>query len=259
VDRVGEMRRVGPEDVGKTLTLEPTQEQVGHLFGDGVFSLKDLDRLRSENQRDPTFDVKWTVVPENVGMGIARRADEVPASLFQAANPVFILCFGLLFTSLWTALGRRKRDPSAPAKFGLGLGQLALGFGVLWYGSTVADARGMVSVVWLVLGYLLLTTGELCLSPVGLAMVTRLSPHVLVSTMMGTWFLATAFSGYLAAIISQFTGVTEGGAELPLPHETVGVYGSVFGKVAIAAGLSALAALALTPVLRRWMHQDQPH
>jgi POT family proton-dependent oligopeptide transporter len=214
--------------------------------------------LRSENQRDPTFDVKWTVVPENVGMGIARRADEVPASLFQAANPVFILCFGLLFTSLWTALGRRKRDPSAPAKFGLGLGQLALGFGVLWYGSTVADARGMVSVVWLVLGYLLLTTGELCLSPVGLAMVTRLSPHVLVSTMMGTWFLATAFSGYLAGWIAQFTGVSgegDGPQVIPPPIDTVHIYGDVFGQIGVIAIVSALFCFAISPMLRRGMHE----
>jgi POT family proton-dependent oligopeptide transporter len=104
-----------------------------------------------------------------------------------------------------------------------------------------------------------MTTGELCLSPVGLAMVTRLSPTVLVSTVMGTWFLATAFSQYLAAIISQFTGVSEGGAELPLPRETVGVYGSVFGKIAVTAALSSLVCFALTPLLRRWMHPGEPH
>ena len=79
-------------------------------------------------------------------------------------------------------------------KFALGLLQLGLGFGALWYGAQKADARGMVAVSWLLLGYLLHTTGELCLSPVGLSMVTKLSPRRLVSTVMGAWFLATAFS-----------------------------------------------------------------
>jgi proton-dependent oligopeptide transporter, POT family len=253
VDRVGEERHVAGADVGKRLTLEPTQEQVGYTNGDRVFTMTDLDRFRAKNA--PDAKLEWVVAPDNVGMGVARRADEVPASLFQAANPVFILTFGLLFTFVWTMLGRRNRNPSAAVKFALALAQLAAGFALYWYGARTADTRGMVAVSWLLFGYLLLTTGELCLSPVGLSMVTRLSPRVLVSTMMGTWFLATAFSQYLAAIISQFTGVSEGGAALPLPRETVAVYGGVFGKIAVVAALSALACFALAPTLRRWEHE----
>ncbi len=71
----------------------------------------------------------------------------------------------------------------------------------------------MVALIWLLLGYLLQTLGELCLSPVGLSMIVKLTPLRLVSTVMGGWFLATAFSQYLAAIISQFTGVSHGGEE----------------------------------------------
>lgn len=255
VDRVGEHRHLAAADVGTRLTLEPTQEQVGYTNGEHLFTMTDLDRFRAKNAPDAKLD--WVVARDNVGMGIARRADEVPASLFQAANPVFILTFGLLFTFVWTSLGRRGRDPSAAVKFALGLAQLAAGFALYWYGAKTADARGMVGVSWLLLGYLLLTTGELCLSPVGLSMVTRLSPRVLVSTMMGTWFLATAFSQYLAAIISQFTGVSEGGAALPLPRETVSVYGGVFGKIAVVAFLSALACFALAPTLKRWEHEPK--
>jgi POT family proton-dependent oligopeptide transporter len=255
VDRVGEQRLVASTDVGTRLMLEPTQEQVGYKNGDRVFTLTDLDRFREKNQ--PDAKLEWQVAPDNVGMGIARRADEVPASLFQAANPVFILCFGLGLTFVWTLLGRRGRDPGAAVKFALGLAQLAAGFALFWYGAETADSRGMVAVAWLLWGYLLLTTGELCLSPVGLSMVTRLSPKALVSTMMGTWFLATAFSQYLAAIISQFTGVSEGGAALPLPRETVAVYGGVFGKIAVVALLSAVGCLAISPVLRRWEHQSK--
>jgi POT family proton-dependent oligopeptide transporter len=118
-----------------------------------------------------------------------------------------------------------------------------------------------VAVIWLVLGYVLHTTGELCLSPVGLSMITKLSPKILVSTVMGAWFLATAFSQYLAAIISQFTGVSHGGGDenvIPIPLETVHVYGDVFKQIAIAAMICGGICLALSPILKAWMHSDLP-
>lgn len=181
--------------------------------------------------------------------------------MFQAINAVCILIFGLIFTALWTFLGTRGLEPSTPVKFALGLLQLGLGFAAFWYGAQNADARGMVAVGWLVLGYVLHTTGELCLSPVGLSMITKLSPKILVSTVMGAWFLATAFSQYLAAIISQFTGVSHGDSgetTIPVPLDTVHVYGSVFGKIAVAAVICGGICLLLAPILKKWMHADQP-
>jgi POT family proton-dependent oligopeptide transporter len=92
-------------------------------------------------------------------------------------------------------------------------------------------------------------------------MVTKLSPKVLVSTVMGGWFLATAFSQYLAAIISQFTNVSEGGggdAKIPIPAATVNIYGDVFGKVAVIAFICGGICLLLAPLLQKWMHQDLP-
>ena len=90
-------------------------------------------------------------------------------------------------------------------------------------------------------------------------MVTKLSPKRLVSTVMGSWFLATPFSQFLAAIIAQFTGVSDSGdgqsSGIPIPAETLDLYGSVFGKIAISAGISGLICLALAPLLRRWMHE----
>ncbi|HTQ08391.1 MAG TPA: hypothetical protein VMI54_31265, partial [Polyangiaceae bacterium] len=256
VDRVAEHRHVTAAEVGKTLELSPTQEQVGYDNGTALFTLQDLDRLRAQHEKDPSFRVPWTVTARDVGMGIAERADEVPASVFQAANAGFILILGLVLTALWGALGRRGLEPSTPAKFALGLAQLSLGFVALWYGAHSANGRGMVAVAWLLLAYLLHTTGELCLSPVGLSMITKLTPKVLVSTVMGTWFLASAFAEYLAAIISQFTGVSEGASEprVPIPQETVLVYGNVFGKIALASMLGAAVCFALTPWLRRFMH-----
>ena len=111
----------------------------------------------------------------------------------------------------------------------------------------------MVGVAWLLLGYLLHTTGELCVSPVGLSMVTRLSPARIVSTVMGGWFLATAFSQYLAGLIAQLTGVRaeEGAAQVvPEPIATVHLYGDVFGQIAVSAVVAALVCFALVAAAR---------
>jgi POT family proton-dependent oligopeptide transporter len=148
-------------------------------------------------------------------------------------------------------------EPTTPVKFAFGLVQLGLGFVALWYGAGIADARGMVPVIWLILGYLLFTTGELFLSPVGLSMITKLTPKYLVATVMGMWFLATAFSEFLAAILAQFTSVGGEGGDIgiPPPLQTVNVYGDVFGKISLIALASGVVLLILSPLLTRWMHE----
>ncbi len=264
VDRVFEDRQIAAAEVGTTIRFQPTQEQLGYHNGQELFTLDVLDGLREEHANatppNPYFEIDWVVAPDNVGMGVARRVAEVPASTFQAVNPIFILLFGVPFTALWGFLAARRSEPATPAKFALGLLQLGLGFAVFWYGARHADSQGMVAVQWLYLGYLLHTTGELCVSPVGLSMITRLSPKHLVATMMGTWFLATAFSQFLAAIIAQFTCIThggDGGTTVPVPSATVGVYGGVFGKIAVAGIISAALCLLLSPWLKRWMHEER--
>jgi POT family proton-dependent oligopeptide transporter len=260
VDRVAEKQTITAEDVGTTIQLQPTQEQLGFSNGDQLFTMSRLDELRKTNSETPNFTIDWAVAPDNVGMGIADRNDELAASTFQAANAVFILTFGLVFTALWGFLANRGMEPATPFKFALGLMQLGLGFGAFYLGAVNSDARGMVAVSWLLVGYALHTTGELCISPVGLSMVTKLAPKVLVSTVMGAWFLATAFSQYLAMIISQFTGVAHGEGEekvIPPPIETVNIYGDVFKQIAIAAILAGVVCLVLAPLLQKWMHQNE--
>ncbi len=169
------------------------------------------------------------------------------------------MVFGLVFSALWGFLGARGLEPSTPVKFAFGLLQLGLGFMCLYWGAQNSDQNGMVAGMWILLMYLLLTTGELCLSPVGLSMITKLSPSRLVSTAMGAWFLATAFSQFLAAIIAQFANVNEGGGSLiPPPSETVHIYGNVYLFVAQLAMASGVACLILSPLMKRWMHEDQP-
>ena len=259
IDRVGKARIVDSSMVGQTIRLEPTQAQLGFLREGKVFTLSDLEELRNvvkEYGEVSQLEIDWPITEENVGMGIASRLDELPASIFQSFNAIFILIFALVFNWLWSALRRYGLEPPAPLKFGLGLIQLGLGFGALWLGAERSNEQGMVSVTWLTLGILLHTTGELCLSPVGLSSMTKLSPKRLVSTLMGAWFLATAFSEYLAGIISTFTSV-ESEEGFPPPSETVHVYGSVFLQICwIAIGCGVLCA-ALSPLLTRWMHQGK--
>ena len=261
------------EEVEEAAGEEPLKhqqaEETGGEQGDivehepdaSVFTMTHLTVLRDEAAKNEaaTDDktISWTVTKDHVGMAVGGA--EIPASEFQAANPIYILLFGLAFSSLWTFLGRLRLEPSTPVKFSLGLLQLGLAFGVFWYGAQTADGRGMVAMSWLLVGYLLQTTGELCLSPVGLSMVTKLSPTRIVSTVMGAWFLATAFSNYLAGIIATFTGVEHGGDGeqiIPPPLETVNLYGDVFLTIALTAIGSALICFILSPLLTRWMHAD---
>jgi POT family proton-dependent oligopeptide transporter len=253
VNRVSGGRVIVQSDVGQTVEFTLGQSQLGYKNGSEVVTMTVLDQAK----KDGKTKVSWTITAEHVGM--VTDGKEMPASTFQAANAIFIVTLGLIFSALWGFLASRGLEPSTPVKFSLGLIQLGMGFVAFWYGAAHPDARGMVFVGWLLLGYLLQTTGELCLSPVGLSMVTKLSPARMVSTVMGAWFLATAFSNFLAGMIASLTGVSgEGGKEatIPIPLETVGVYGGVFKIIAMTAIGSGVFCLLISPILKKWMHSD---
>ncbi len=145
---------------------------------------------------------------------------EVKASMFQSVNPFFIMLLAFPFSYMWTELGKRGLEPNTPIKFGLGLAQLGLGFLVLAWSTGFVDVReiSMVSgedvvtvtaatvpVAFLLAGYFLHTTGELCLSPVGLSMVTKLAPKKMGAMVMGAWFLSSALAHHIAGIIAVMT------------------------------------------------------
>ncbi len=254
IDRVMDVSQVSAADVGKTVQVAPTQNLLGYHVNGAVVNLGKLDELSKAGA-----PVSVTLTAQHVGMGL--DGSEVKASVFQAANPIFILLFGLGFSAMWSWLGSRGWEPNTPIKFAFGLLQLAAGFGVLWWGAQGANSVGLVGVHWLLLAYLLHTTGELCLSPVGLSMVTRMSPARIVSMVMGAWFLATAFSQQLSSVIAKFTsvggeGAAGGTALIPPPIETVAVYGGVFGQVGLFAAASGLVLLIASPLLAKMMHED---
>lgn len=179
---------------------------------------------------------------------------DIPASVFNSVNPLYVILCAPLFIWLWRKLG--SKEPTTPLKFGLGVVQLGLGFGAMWLGAKSSQDTGIVPLVWLMLGILLHTTGELCVSPVGLSMITKLAPERIVGVMMGTWFLASAGAQYVAALIAELTGVEgaeEGGAAVLAPVNTVMVYGSVFGGIAVVALAIGLLMCAVSPLLARRM------
>jgi POT family proton-dependent oligopeptide transporter len=175
---------------------------------------------------------------------------EVPASVFQSINAFYIIALAPLFAWLWTALGRRNMEPSAPAKFGLALVQLGAGFLVLVAGAASSD--GLTPVIFIFLIYLLHTTGELCLSPVGLSAMTRLSVQSMLGLMMGTWFLATAGGNYIAGLIAQATGGGEGAAETASTSQVLEVYTTI-GWISIGVGV---VVFIIAPLVKRLMHLD---
>jgi POT family proton-dependent oligopeptide transporter len=220
-----------------------------------------LDSLREAAAIDPASapqSLAWTVAADNVGMGIG--GSEISTPMFQGANPIFIMVFGLLFSTLWTFLADRGLEPSIPVKFALALVQLGLGFVALWYGAQyAADGFGMVAMSWVLLGIMLHTTGELCTSPIGLSMVSNLSPRLIASTVMGAWWLGMAIANELSGRIAKFTGIgseSAGIQVIPAPIDTVHIYGRVFGQIAVASFAVALLCFAVSPLLTKWMHLE---
>jgi POT family proton-dependent oligopeptide transporter len=178
----------------------------------------------------------------------------VPASVFQSVNSIFIVIFGLIISWIWLWLNKRKLEPNTPVKFALGIFQLALGFGAMVLGARLAGADGQVALIWLVLGYLLHTTGELCLSPVGLSMITKLSVRRVVGMMMGIWFLSTAGAEFLASLIAQATSVPTVAGAITDPRQSLTTYSNVFEHIFWAALAASLIVLLLSPLLKRGMH-----
>ena len=179
---------------------------------------------------------------------------EVPASMFQSLNAGFIFTIAPLFAMLWIALAKRNMEPSTPIKFSIGIILVGLGFLALVYGMRSSEGL-QTGVFWIILIYLLHTLGELCLSPVGLSSVTKLSPQRIVGFMMGMWFFASAAGNYVAGLIARATasdssGVSNDVFDLTQKQSFMDVYTDV-GLMAIGCGI--LLAI-LTPILKKLMH-----
>jgi len=176
---------------------------------------------------------------------------DIPASMFQSLNAIYIVLLAPLFAWLWTSLGRRGLEPSTPAKFGMAVIQLGAGFLVLVAGGAGGNDV-LIPLVFIFLIYLLHTTGELCLSPVGLSAMNRLAPAHMASLIMGTWFFASATGNFVAGLIAAATGSESASGEAAGKQTVLAVY-STIGWVAIGVGV---AILVVAPLIKKLIHLD---
>jgi proton-dependent oligopeptide transporter, POT family len=189
----------------------------------------------------------------NVNMNLA-GATLSSAAVNNFINPALIVVLTPFFVWFWIWLSKKNREPNAAVKFGLALLQLGLGFYIFVVGASFAG-NGMVSLLVFVLGYLFMTTGELCLSPIGLSAITKLSPPKMVGLMMGVWFLASSYGQYLAGWIGTLMaipGEDATGAKMT-PQESLAIYSGVFTKIAIVSAACGILLLVLSPWLKKMM------
>jgi POT family proton-dependent oligopeptide transporter len=177
----------------------------------------------------------------------------IPAPWFLSLNATFIILFAPVFAWLWVRLDKFQLNPNAAVKFAFGILLAGLGFGALVLGAESA-IDGKVFLGWLVVAYLLHTWGELCLSPVGLSTVTKLAPEKIVGFMMGVWFLATAGSEYIAALLANLASMETTGGEVENTAEALANYSSLFYKLFIVGGGFGFLLLLLSPIIKRLMH-----
>ncbi|MDB5716042.1 MAG: transporter, partial [Sphingomonadales bacterium] len=232
---------------------------IGYILFTAVFKLPtvDRDRILAALFLMIMSIVFWALF-EQAGSSLSlftdRRVDrhilgsEVPASVFQSINSIYIILFAPVFAVLWTWLGRRNLEPSAPAKFGLALIQLGAGFLILVAGILTVGPGQLTPVIFIFLLYFFHTTGELCLSPVGLSAMNRLSPLHLASLIMGTWFFSTATGQFAAGLIAAAIGAEGAG-----PERVSEVYSSA-GWTAVGLGV---AVIVISPLIKRLMHLDK--
>lgn len=179
----------------------------------------------------------------------------IPAAAFQSANPAFIITLAPVFAWIWQSLSKHKKEPRTPVKFGLALLQISMGFGILAWSKAFASDAGYVPMIFLMLGYLLHTTGELSMSPVGLSKITQLSPPKLVGVIMGVWFLSSSFANYIASIFAKLASAPEGVEMNTLSAaQTLPLYTDLFQTISIISLVTALVCLAMAPLLNKWMH-----
>ena len=172
--------------------------------------------------------------------------------VFQSVNPIFIILLAPLFAAMWPALDGKDLNPSIPRKFAYGLAGAALGFYVLVFAiNNMAEADGRISWIWLTLTYLIHTMGELCLSPIGLAMVTKLARPQETGLAMGGWFLSIAMANFVAGRIAA---IASGGGGHEEAAGSLMQYASVFNQLFLIGIVIAVAFFLAAPLINRLMH-----
>lgn len=174
-------------------------------------------------------------------------------SVNNSINSFWVVVFSPLIGLLWLAMNKRGKEPNTVVKFGLGFIFLGLGFYLFYFSKFYADAAGFTPLTVFCLAYLVVTIGELCLSPIGLSMVTQLSPKRLYGVMMGTWFLASAFGQYGAGIIGAAMAQSDNTEENLTNVQKLGLYCSGYEMIAYVSVASGIVLILISPLLKKLM------
>ncbi|MDF0487569.1 peptide MFS transporter [Sphingomonas sp. H39-1-10] len=212
-----------------------------------------------------TFNVIFWTLFEQAGSSLTLFADRntdlsvfglfsLSAPQTQNFNSIAIMLLAPVMSVVWGFLARRNLEPSIPVKFGIALMGVGAGFLFLVWGTTFVGADYKVGLWWLAGLYVIHSLAELCISPVGLSMITKLSIARVVGLMMGVWFLSISVAQYVAGVVAQFASVDTVGGQVTNLKVSLDTYVGVFvtiSEVAIALGV---VLLALSWPLKRWMH-----
>ncbi len=175
-----------------------------------------------------------------------------PNGVNNASNSLFVIIFAPILGLIWIALSKKKQEPNTVIKFGLGFLFLALAFYVFYATRFFANVQGITSLDMFTLAYFIITLGELCLSPIGLSIMTKLSPRPLQGVMMGMWFLASAYGQYVAGILGAGMATTNENASL---MEKLISYTNGYQQLAIYALVSGIVLIIISPMVRKLMQE----
>jgi POT family proton-dependent oligopeptide transporter len=214
------------------------------------------------------FNVVFWTLFEQAGSSLTLFADRntelsvfglfnISAGQTQFFNAAFIIILAPIMAAMWTRLAAAGREPSIPVKFGLALIGVGAGFLFLVWGGQFAGADFKVGLWWLAGLYFIHSAAELCISPVGLSMITKLSIARIVGLMMGVWFLSISVAQYVAGVIAQVASVETVGGQVTNLKVSLDTYNGVFWTIGLISAGIGLFLLLISPVIRKWMHGVQ--
>ena len=211
------------------------------------------------------FNVVFWTLFEQAGSSLTLFADRntdlsvfglfsISAGQTQFFNAFFIVALAPIFSIMWTGMARRGIEPTIPVKFAIALMGVGAGFLFLVWGANFADDSFKVAIWWLAGLYLIHSIAELCISPVGLSMITKLSIARIVGLMMGVWFLSISVAQYVGGIVAQVASVETVGGQVTNLQVSLDTYAGVFWTIGLWSMGIGLLLLIIAPLLKRWMH-----
>jgi len=214
------------------------------------------------------FNVVFWTLFEQAGSSLTLFADRntdlsffglfsISAGQTQFFNAFFIVALAPIMSVMWTRLAAAGREPSIPIKFGIALIGVGLGFLFLVWGAQFAGPDFKVAIWWLAGLYFIHSFAELCISPVGLSMITKLSIARVVGLMMGVWFLSISVAQYVAGVVAQVASVETVGGQVTNLKVSLDTYNNVFWTIGLVSAGIGLFLLLISPVIKRWMHGVQ--